>query len=58
MSEQRVIQTTIQRREGNTWATTLGPWPVIVSSILAMVAGWLLQNRARLRRRQPEQLTT
>ena len=56
VSEQRVIQTTITRREGNTWATVVGPWPVLALSVTSLAAAWLIQNRVTLRRRQPEQL--
>jgi len=55
ISEQRVIEATIQRREGNTWATTIGPWPLLALSAAAIAAAWLIQRKATLRRRQPEQ---
>jgi len=31
---------------------------VLALSVIAMAAAWLIQNRATLRRRQPEQLTS
>jgi len=58
VSERRVIEATIQRREGATWATTVGPWPVLALSVISLVLAWLIQNNATLRRRQPEQPTS
>ena len=58
ISEQRVIEATIQRREGNTWATTIGPWPLLALSAASIAAAWLIQRNATLRRRQPEQPTS
>ncbi len=58
VSEQRVIEATIQRREGNTWATTIGPWPMLVLSIASLILAWALQGRSTLRRRQSEQQAT
>ena len=45
ISEARVLEGTITRREGQTWATTVGPWPVLGLSVLAIAGGWVLQRR-------------
>lgn len=45
VSETRVIQGTIERREGDTWATRLGDRPAIALSGLLVAAGWALDRR-------------
>jgi apolipoprotein N-acyltransferase len=44
-SEQKVLQMEVQRRAGQTIATTVGPWPVLGLAIAAVVAGWVLRRR-------------
>jgi apolipoprotein N-acyltransferase len=41
ISEQRVLEATIQRRTGLTWATRLGDWPGVILAALAIALGWL-----------------
>jgi apolipoprotein N-acyltransferase len=53
ISEQAVIQEVVERREGNTIATVVGPMPVIVLSALTVAAAWwFTHGRARLRARR------
>jgi apolipoprotein N-acyltransferase len=40
ISEQRVLQATIQRRSGLTWATRLGDWPALILAALLIALGW------------------
>jgi apolipoprotein N-acyltransferase len=46
VSEQAVIQRTIELREGNTLAVRLGSWPILLLAALATVAGWVIQQRS------------
>ncbi|MCU0267209.1 MAG: apolipoprotein N-acyltransferase [Acidimicrobiales bacterium] len=46
ISEQRVIQGTIQERRGDTVATMVGPFPLIALSLAAIAGAWFLQRRA------------
>jgi apolipoprotein N-acyltransferase len=50
ISEQRVLEATIQRRTGLTWATRLGDWPGLVLATLLIALGWFesRRNRGRL----------
>ena len=50
ISEQRVLEATIQRRSGLTWATRLGDWPALILAAMAIALGWLTtrRNRGRL----------
>ena len=43
ISEQRVIEQTIERRTGLTWATRLGDWPALALAVLLIALGWALQ---------------
>ncbi|HEY6533291.1 MAG TPA: apolipoprotein N-acyltransferase [Acidimicrobiales bacterium] len=53
ISEQAVLQDVVERREGDTVATAIGPLPVIVLSALSVgAAWWLASGRARLRARR------
>jgi len=45
VSEQRVLVETIERRTGNTIWVRTGPWPTIVASLLALLAGWIHARR-------------
>jgi apolipoprotein N-acyltransferase len=44
VSERRVLQHTVERRDGQTVATFVGPWPVLLTAAAAVVLGW---RRAR-----------
>ena len=46
VSEQRVLYGEIERREGLTLATRLGPTPILVLSVLALAVGTVLRKRA------------
>lgn len=46
VSEQAVIQDTIELREGNTLAVRLGSWPMLAFAVLAILAGWIIQQRS------------
>jgi apolipoprotein N-acyltransferase len=41
ISEQRVLEATIQRRAGQTWATRLGDWPGLIAAVLMIGFGWI-----------------
>jgi apolipoprotein N-acyltransferase len=45
ISERVVLQQTIQRREGDTISTLVGPWPMLALSMLGIGLGWLAQRR-------------
>jgi apolipoprotein N-acyltransferase len=45
ISERAVLEQTIQRRQGQTIATVVGPWPMLALSVLAIAGAWLLQRR-------------
>ncbi|MEI7593416.1 MAG: apolipoprotein N-acyltransferase [Actinomycetes bacterium] len=47
ISQRVVLQQTIARRQGQTISTIVGPWPMIAISIIAIIAGWILQRRSR-----------
>jgi apolipoprotein N-acyltransferase len=49
ISEQRVLETTIQRRAGLTWATRLGDWPALILGALLIALGWFDSRRNRHR---------
>jgi apolipoprotein N-acyltransferase len=46
ISEQAVLQQTIQKRQGQTIATVVGPWPMLAWALVSLVAAWLLQRRS------------
>jgi apolipoprotein N-acyltransferase len=48
-SERRVLIQQVAQREGQTWSTEVGPWPVLLVSLAAVVAGWWWERRARRR---------
>ncbi len=45
VSETRVIEATVQRREGDTLSVLVGFWPMILASLVAIACGWVLQRR-------------
>jgi apolipoprotein N-acyltransferase len=45
ISEQRVLEGTIQRRTGLTWATRLGDWPALILAAMAVALGWFNTRR-------------
>ncbi|MGZ4682788.1 MAG: apolipoprotein N-acyltransferase [Acidimicrobiales bacterium] len=45
ISEQAVLQQTIQKREGQTISTVVGPWPTLAWAVLSIAAAWFLQRR-------------
>ncbi|MFN8039609.1 MAG: apolipoprotein N-acyltransferase [Acidimicrobiales bacterium] len=49
VSEAAVLERTISRRTGDTWSTILGPWPIMLASVLALAGAWAWT----LRRRSP-----
>lgn len=38
VSEAKVIQGTVELREGRTWATVVGPWPMVIAAMVAVAA--------------------
>ena len=49
ISEQRVLEATIQRRTGLTWATRLGDWPGLILAALLIALGWFTTRRGDAR---------
>jgi apolipoprotein N-acyltransferase len=49
VSEQRVLQGTVARRDGLTWAVRFGPWPAVGGAAVLVAAGWLIAARTRNR---------
>jgi apolipoprotein N-acyltransferase len=47
ISETRVLEGTIQRRTGLTWATRVGDWLAIILSVLLIALGWFASRRSR-----------
>jgi len=45
IGEQRVLQHTIERRQGSTVATTVGSAPLVIAALIAVATGWWLQRR-------------
>ena len=45
VSEQKVIQSPIELRSGQTLATRAGPWPMIALAMAALLAAWVFQRR-------------
>lgn len=54
VSEQRVLQGTVQRRSGNTIATTIGPLPTVWLAVVLVAAAWVVNRRTGHPRRQFE----
>lgn len=45
VSEQAVLEATVEQRQGLTWATRVGDKPVLLAAALVVVAAWLLSRR-------------
>jgi apolipoprotein N-acyltransferase len=45
ISEQRVLQGTVQRRSGDTLASLVGPWPMLLLALGAYPLAWWVQRR-------------
>jgi apolipoprotein N-acyltransferase len=59
ISEQRVLEGTIERRAGLTWATRVGDWPALVLAALLLAVGWFTARGAPSRgRRSPAPLAS
>lgn len=56
VSEQRVLQGTIARRTGRTWAVTLGDWLALALALGSLAAGWWLERHGP--RRHPTDSAT
>jgi len=46
ISERAVLQQTIQKRQGQTISTIVGPWPMLALSVLGIALGWIVQRRS------------
>lgn len=46
VSEQAVVQGTIETREGLTWYTQVGDWPMLLIGFGLVVAAWILRRRS------------
>jgi apolipoprotein N-acyltransferase len=46
VSEQRVIQSTVELREGQTWATQVGHWPMLLLAVAAYPLAWWVERRS------------
>jgi apolipoprotein N-acyltransferase len=47
VSEQKVLQATVERRSGQTIATRVGDWPMLLVALALVAAGWTLDRRRR-----------
>lgn len=45
ISEQAVLHATVELREGQTWAVRYGAWPMVITALLALVAGHIGDRR-------------
>lgn len=45
VSEQAVLHATVERREGDTWATRVGPWPMLLVALVCLAAAHLPGRR-------------
>jgi apolipoprotein N-acyltransferase len=52
-SEQKVLEQTIQRRQGQTLATVVGPWPMLGLAVVAVAVAWGAQRRRPSARPSP-----
>ena len=46
ISEQAVVHGTVELREGDTWATTVGHWPMLFLALLSYPLAWWVQRRS------------
>ncbi len=46
ISEQAVLEQTIQKRQGQTISTIVGPWPMLAWALVSIAAAWFLQRRS------------
>jgi apolipoprotein N-acyltransferase len=46
ISERAVLFATVELRDGETWATTVGVWPVFLLALLSYPVAWAVQRRA------------
>jgi apolipoprotein N-acyltransferase len=49
ISEQRVLQGTVQRRQGLTLYNRLGEWPMLATAVVLLLLGWWLDGLANRR---------
>lgn len=47
VSEQRVLQGTVERRTGRTWAVRFGDWLPLALAAASLAAGWAVERRER-----------
>lgn len=47
VSETKVLQGDVQRRQGSTLSTLVGPWPMLALSFAGIVVAWIVQRRTR-----------
>ena len=52
VSEQKVIQSPIELRSGQTLATRAGPWPMFGLALTALAAAWMFRTRTSTRPRR------
>jgi apolipoprotein N-acyltransferase len=53
VSEQRVLQGTVERRTGRTWAVRFGDWLPLALGLAALGAGWVYELRRRTANQNP-----
>ena len=46
IGERRVLTTTAEMRTGRTLASIVGPWPVVLYGVIAVVAAWIVRRRS------------
>lgn len=46
ISEQAVLEDDVELRQGTTWATAMGDWPVLILAALVLSLAWLGQRRS------------
>ena len=46
VSEQSVLQATVELRSGRTWAVAFGDWPMIAVAVACLIGGWGLARRS------------
>ena len=45
VSEQAVLHATVELRDGNTWATRFGPWPMLALGLGLLAVAWIPERR-------------